>query len=109
MSCGNGRRSRIAAPIVAVAALATVAAGIAVPAGASVAADSGAQSYGATASAAATQGRVGAAQRALPRPVYRAHDDADGRTRAILPAGENGLVDATGLSRFEADGSRPAG
>ncbi|HVV74836.1 MAG TPA: penicillin acylase family protein [Mycobacteriales bacterium] len=44
-----------------------------------------------------------------PRPTYRLHDVADGDARQILPAGENGLVNATQLVRYEATGTRPVG
>jgi acyl-homoserine lactone acylase PvdQ len=43
------------------------------------------------------------------RPTYRAGDYARGLARSILPAGENGLVNAAGLAQFEATGARPAG
>src|SRR5215469_8900747 len=42
-------------------------------------------------------------------PTYRAGDYARGLVRSILPAGENGLMNATELARFEATGARPAG
>ena len=44
-----------------------------------------------------------------PQPVYQLNDSAAGRTLSILPAGENGLVNATDLALFEANGTRPAG
>jgi len=42
-----------------------------------------------------------------PRPVYRAGDFARGQAMFILPAGENGLVNAAQLAKFEATGQRP--
>ncbi|MBO0814440.1 MAG: penicillin acylase family protein, partial [Actinobacteria bacterium] len=42
-----------------------------------------------------------------PRPVYRADDFARGQAMFILPAGENGLVNAAQLAKFEATGQRP--
>ncbi len=42
-------------------------------------------------------------------PVYRAGDYGGGLVRSILPAGENGLVNATELAKFEATGARPPG
>jgi acyl-homoserine lactone acylase PvdQ len=39
---------------------------------------------------------------------YRVNDYADGQAMSILPAGENGLVNATDLLRFETTKSRPA-
>ncbi|HEV2376073.1 MAG TPA: penicillin acylase family protein [Streptosporangiaceae bacterium] len=42
-------------------------------------------------------------------PTYRAGDYAHGLVRSILPAGENGLVNAAELAQFEATGARPAG
>src|SRR5947209_19146972 len=44
-----------------------------------------------------------------PPPTYRLHDSAGGRVMSILPPGENGLVSASDLSAFEANGTRPAG
>jgi acyl-homoserine lactone acylase PvdQ len=41
------------------------------------------------------------------RPVYQAGDFARGRTLFILPAGENGLVNAAQFAKFEATGQRP--
>ena len=41
------------------------------------------------------------------RPVYRANDFARGQALDILPAGENGLVNAAQLTQFEATGQRP--
>ncbi|HEY2273108.1 MAG TPA: penicillin acylase family protein [Jatrophihabitantaceae bacterium] len=55
---------------------------------------------GATSAAAAAAG---------PSHAYRAHDYADGRAMSILPPGENGLINATDLLQFEANGTRPAG
>ena len=43
-----------------------------------------------------------------PPPTYRLHDAAHGAARQILPAGENGLVNAAQLAQFEATGTRPA-
>lgn len=43
-----------------------------------------------------------------PQPSYQLHDAADGDAMQILPAGENGLVNATQLLSFEATGARPA-
>jgi acyl-homoserine lactone acylase PvdQ len=40
-------------------------------------------------------------------PTYRAGDYAGGLVRSILPAGENGLVSAADLARYEATGARP--
>ncbi|HEY6934613.1 MAG TPA: penicillin acylase family protein, partial [Marmoricola sp.] len=40
-------------------------------------------------------------------PGYRVHDYADGQAMSILPPGQNGLVNATDLLRFEATGQRP--
>jgi acyl-homoserine lactone acylase PvdQ len=42
-----------------------------------------------------------------PRPVYRAGDYAHGQVMDILPAGENGLVNAAQLGQFELTGKRP--
>src|SRR5215467_45700 len=42
-----------------------------------------------------------------PRPVYQADDFAHGQAMFILPAGENGLVNAAQLAQFEATGQRP--
>src|SRR5215469_7394377 len=42
-------------------------------------------------------------------PAYRADDYAAGLVHSILPAGENGLMNADELARFEATGARPAG
>jgi acyl-homoserine lactone acylase PvdQ len=42
-----------------------------------------------------------------PPPTYRAHDFARGQAMAILPAGENGLVNAAQLLQFEHNGKRP--
>src|SRR6516165_777878 len=42
-----------------------------------------------------------------PRPVYRADDFARGQAMFILPAGENGLVNAAQLAQFEATHKRP--
>ncbi|MBE7188407.1 penicillin acylase family protein [Jatrophihabitans endophyticus] len=44
-----------------------------------------------------------------PSHAYRAHDYAGGQAMSILPPGENGLVNATDLLKFEANGTRPAG
>jgi acyl-homoserine lactone acylase PvdQ len=43
-----------------------------------------------------------------PGPAYRLNDTAKGDAMSILPAGENGLVTASQLSQFEANGTRPA-
>src|SRR5260370_20074189 len=40
-------------------------------------------------------------------PPYRAFDYAHGRVLSILPAGENGLMDAAELAKLEATGARP--
>jgi len=42
------------------------------------------------------------------KPAYRAGDFARGQAMFILPAGENGLVNAAQLAQFEATGQRPA-
>jgi acyl-homoserine lactone acylase PvdQ len=42
------------------------------------------------------------------RPTYRFDDYAHGRASFILPAGENGLVNATQFAKFEKTGQRPA-
>src|SRR5215468_7722623 len=42
-----------------------------------------------------------------PRLVYRGDDFAHGQAMFILPAGENGLVNAAQLTQFEATGQRP--
>src|SRR5215469_10478374 len=42
-----------------------------------------------------------------PRPVYRADDFARGQAMFILPAGENGLVNAAQLATFNATHKRP--
>ncbi len=42
-------------------------------------------------------------------PTYRAFDYAHGRVLSILPAGENGLMNAAELAKFEATGARPPG
>jgi len=42
-------------------------------------------------------------------PTYRVGDYGGGLIRSILPAGENGLVNAADLAAFEATGARPAG
>ena len=73
-------------PVLAAAAALTLGAGLA-PAGAG----------------AATTGNWSAA------PVYRAGDYGGGLVHSILPAGENGLVNAADLAQFEATGTRPAG
>ncbi|HVS67424.1 MAG TPA: penicillin acylase family protein [Mycobacteriales bacterium] len=44
-----------------------------------------------------------------PPPTYRLHDGSHGRALQILPAGENGLVNAADLVQFETAGVRPAG
>jgi acyl-homoserine lactone acylase PvdQ len=41
------------------------------------------------------------------RPVYQAGDFSHGQAMFILPAGENGLVNAAQLAKFEATGQRP--
>lgn len=41
------------------------------------------------------------------RPVYQADDFSRGQAMFILPAGENGLVNAAQLAQFEATGKRP--
>jgi len=41
------------------------------------------------------------------RPTYQANDYAHGQAMFILPAGENGLVNAAQLARFEKNGTRP--
>jgi acyl-homoserine lactone acylase PvdQ len=41
------------------------------------------------------------------RPTYRFDDYSHGRANFILPAGENGLVNATQFARFEKTGKRP--
>jgi acyl-homoserine lactone acylase PvdQ len=41
------------------------------------------------------------------RPTYQANDYAHGQAMFILPAGENGLVNATQLAQFEKNGTRP--
>jgi acyl-homoserine lactone acylase PvdQ len=48
------------------------------------------------------------AKASAPSHAYRANDYADGRAMSILPAGENGLVNATDAAAFEANGTRPA-
>jgi hypothetical protein len=57
--------------------------------------------------AGASTGGAGAAAGHLPPPTYRANDYAGGQAMAILPPGENGLVNATELAQFEATGQRP--
>jgi len=42
-----------------------------------------------------------------PRPVYQANDYARGQAMDILPAGENGLVNAAQFKQFEKTGRRP--
>src|SRR5260370_22769391 len=42
-----------------------------------------------------------------PRPTYRANDYAHGQAMNILPAGENGLVNAVQLAKFNKTGQRP--
>jgi acyl-homoserine lactone acylase PvdQ len=44
---------------------------------------------------------------ALPPPTYQAGDFAQGQALSILPAGENGLVNAPQALAFEANGARP--
>ena len=44
-----------------------------------------------------------------PAPTYRGGDYAGGRALSILPAGENGLVNALQLEQYEQTGTRPAG
>src|SRR5579859_1600337 len=41
------------------------------------------------------------------KPVYQAGDFSRGQAMFILPAGENGLVNAAQLAQFEATGKRP--
>jgi acyl-homoserine lactone acylase PvdQ len=41
-------------------------------------------------------------------PGYRVNDYADGQAMSILPPGENGLINATDLVKFEATKARPA-
>jgi hypothetical protein len=41
------------------------------------------------------------------QPTYRADDYAHGQAMYILPAGENGLVNAAQFDRFEKTGKRP--
>jgi acyl-homoserine lactone acylase PvdQ len=41
------------------------------------------------------------------RPTYQANDYAHGQAMFILPASENGLVNATQLAQFEKNGTRP--
>jgi acyl-homoserine lactone acylase PvdQ len=50
---------------------------------------------------------VAAAPQYDPGPTYRTGDYADGRAMSINPPGENGLVNAADLTRFEATGQRP--
>ena len=50
----------------------------------------------------------GAAGAAAPSTAYRANDYADGQAMSILPPGENGLVNATDLAKFELTQTRPA-
>ena len=69
-----------------------------------VAATAGAVAISATGSpAVAATGTAGYS----PRPVYRAGDFARGQAMFILPAGENGLVNAAQLKKFGATGKRP--
>ncbi len=58
---------------------------------------------------AAHAGGAGAGTRAgfSPAPAYRAHDYARGQAMDILPAGENGLVNAAQLLQFEHSKKRP--
>ncbi|MBV8160125.1 MAG: penicillin acylase family protein [Acidimicrobiia bacterium] len=44
----------------------------------------------------------------LPPPTYQADDYAQGQALSILPAGENGLVNAPQALAFELNGTRPA-
>lgn len=44
-----------------------------------------------------------------PAPSYGAGDYARGQAMSILPAGENGLVNASQLAQYEQRGARPAG
>ena len=50
----------------------------------------------------------GAAGAAEPSHAYRANDYADGQAMSILPPGENGLVSAADLAKFELTKARPA-
>lgn len=42
-------------------------------------------------------------------PTYRANDYGGGLVRSVLPAGENGLMNASEFAAFEATGKRPPG
>jgi acyl-homoserine lactone acylase PvdQ len=44
-----------------------------------------------------------------PQPTYQLNDNSAGRTLSILPPGEHGLVNATDLLQYEANGTRPFG
>lgn len=57
--------------------------------------------------AALAQPALANAQWAPPPPTYRAGDYAGGQALSILPAGENGLVNALQLAQFEQSGMRP--
>src|SRR5258708_40250112 len=58
---------------------------------------------------AAAEAGQAAAHAGWATPAYRAGDYGGGLVRSILPAGENGLVNAADLAAFEATGTRPAG
>ena len=57
--------------------------------------------------AAAVLSPVGAAPAGAVDSTYRANDYADGQAMSILPPGENGLVNATDLVKFELTKQRP--
>ncbi len=97
----------------AVAALATaLAAGVAPPAAAALTARpaplTSRPSIAAAVPAMITSG-LAAPAAGWAKPAYRAGDFGGGLVRSILPAGENGLVNAAELAAFESTGARPAG
>ena len=51
---------------------------------------------------------AGSAGAAAPSHAYRADDYANGQAMSILPPGENGLVNATDLVKYELTKTRPA-
>lgn len=58
----------------------------------------------------APAGPTSAAASSAPSSAYRANDYADGQAMSILPAGENGLVNAIDAAAFESPlKQRPAG
>src|SRR5438045_1674038 len=58
---------------------------------------------------ATTAAPVGAATWTPPSPTYQLNDAAAGDALSILPPGEHGLYNASDVTLFEANGTRPQG